>query len=85
MVKVLKFYADWCGPCKVLEPKVMAVAEKTGVEVQHVNVDAEPEMAKKYGVRSIPYLVALKDDTLVATMVGSKSQSEVEEFFAKLT
>jgi thioredoxin 1 len=56
------FYADWCGPCKMLSPVVHEIAEERGdIKVVSVNVDDEPDLAEKYEVYSIPCLVVIKN------------------------
>ena len=59
---LLDFWASWCGPCKMLSPVVDEIAEQTAdVKVGKVNVDEQPELARQFGVMSIPTLVFLKD------------------------
>lgn len=69
---LLDFYADWCGPCKMMAPIIDEVAKN--VTVKRIDVDAEPEMAKKYNVMSIPTLILLKDDKAVKQWVGYQSK-----------
>ena len=63
---LLDFYADWCGPCRMVSPIVDQIAEENPqYVVGKVNVDAEPELAQKFGVMSIPTLVVLKGGEVV--------------------
>jgi thioredoxin 1 len=64
MIKFIDFYADWCGPCKAMAPIVKDLEkEYVGkVEFKQVDVEAESEMAGKFGIMNIPTFVILKDD-----------------------
>ncbi len=64
MIKFIDFYADWCGPCKVMDPVFEEIeGEYEGkIEFQKVDVEAESEMASKFGIMSIPTFVILKDE-----------------------
>lgn len=65
------FYADWCGPCKMLGPVVEQIAaEVTDVVFVKVNVDLTPDIANRYGIMSIPTLIAFKNGEIAATAVG---------------
>ncbi|MGM9941715.1 MAG: thioredoxin [Bulleidia sp.] len=65
------FYADWCGPCKMLGPVVEQIAaEVSDVVFVKVNVDTTPEIANRYGIMSIPTLIAFKNGEIAATSVG---------------
>lgn len=79
---LLDFYADWCQPCQELAPTVAELAEEyTGrVKVCKVNVDEARELALSFGVRSIPTLVLMKNGEVVATVVGTRPKSALEEF-----
>lgn len=78
---LLDFYADWCGPCKVLGKKLEQYeAEVTDVKLVKVNVDQEQELAAEYGVRSIPTLLYMEDGQLIDRTVGTKSIDELKEF-----
>lgn len=80
--KVLEFYADWCFPCKTMQPNVEAVLkEKQNIKLVPINVDKEPDMTREYKVRSIPMLVLLKNDVVVKTLVGLRNPKEIKEFF----
>ena len=76
---LLDFYADWCGPCKMLAPVLHEIAEEsTGVfQVGKVNVDEQMELAMRFQVSSIPMLVVFKDGKAVAKSVGYRSKAEI--------
>ncbi|HOD02427.1 MAG: Thioredoxin C-1 [Firmicutes bacterium ADurb.Bin300] len=75
---LVDFWASWCGPCKMLAPIVEEVAgETTTVKVAKVNVDEEPELARRYRVMSIPTLVLIKDGKVVKSSVGVKPKNDI--------
>ena len=76
---LLDFYADWCGPCKMLAPVVHEIAEEnTGaLKVGKVNVDEQPDLAAQFGVMSIPTLLVFKNGKLVNQTVGARPKSGV--------
>lgn len=68
---LIDFYADWCGPCKMLSPILAGIAEKhPEITVVKCDVDANQELAMKFGVRSIPTVVAMKGGVEVNRKVG---------------
>lgn len=75
---LVDFFAEWCGPCKMLSPVIDEIAnEQTALKVCKVNVDNEPELASKYGVMSIPTLVVIKNGEEVNKSVGLVSKEEI--------
>lgn len=78
---LLDFYADWCGPCKMLSPVLHELAEeKSGtLKVGKVNVDEQPELAAEFGVMSIPTLLLFENGKLVRQAVGARPKSGVLE------
>ena len=75
---LIDFYADWCGPCKMLSPIVESVAkENEEIKVVKVNVDDEQDLAIEYNVLSIPTLVVIKDGQEVNRSVGFLDKSEI--------
>ncbi len=75
---LLDFYADWCGPCRMVSPLVDEVAEENPQYlVGKVNVDQEPELAQAFGVASIPTLVVMKDGRPVQQSVGAMPKSQI--------
>lgn len=60
-MKILKFYADWCQPCKMLTPILKDLLEGTNIELEEISIDNNQDMIKKYNIRSIPYMVMLDD------------------------
>ena len=75
---LIDFYADWCGPCKMLSPIVDEVAEEnTDIKVVKINVDNAQDLAMKYQVMSIPTLVVIKDGREVNRSVGLIDKTEV--------
>jgi putative thioredoxin len=77
---VVDFWADWCGPCKVLAPVLEdSVAERGGqVVLAKVDIDANPELAERYGVRGIPNVKAFRDGRVADEFVGVVSRQQVD-------
>ena len=78
---LIDFYADWCGPCKMMAPVVEKLAEKYEgkVKVGKVNSDDEPELAQMSQVMSIPNFVIIKDGKVVDRVIGAVPQKALEE------
>ncbi len=75
---LVDFFADWCGPCKMLSPIVDEVAEEnTDIKVCKINVDEEPELAMRYNVMSIPTLVVIQNGEEVNKSVGLVSKEDI--------
>ena len=76
---LLDFYADWCGPCKMLAPVVHEIAEENAgtLKVGKINVDEQMELAMRFQVSSIPMLVVFKDGKTVAKSVGYRPKAEI--------
>lgn len=70
------FYADWCGPCRSMAP-VISSLEARGVPVRRVNVDREPDLAKRFGIQYLPTFVVVTDGKEVARHVGPASESQL--------
>jgi len=78
---LVDFWADWCGPCKMLGPVVHELAEETDeVIFAKVNVDNEPDLAGAFGIMSIPTLILFKNGEKAAVSVGFKAKNELESF-----
>lgn len=77
---LIDFWAEWCGPCKMLAPSVEKIAEKYEgkVKVCKVNVDNEPELASAFRVSSIPLIVVMKDGQVVNAAVGYRPMEQLE-------
>jgi len=80
---LVDFYADWCAPCRTMEPAVEAVADDREVTVVKVNIDENQKVASAYGVRSVPTLVIFSDGEPVEKTVGAKSEEELREFLSR--
>ena len=75
---LLDFYADWCGPCRMVAPIVEEIAaERSDVVVAKVNVDENPDLASAYGVFSIPTLVVLKNGVVVNQATGFRPKDQI--------
>lgn len=75
---LLDFYADWCGPCKMVAPILAEIAEeRSDIKVGKINVDAEPELANRFAVSSIPMLAVIKDGKLVNSAVGLRPKDAI--------
>ena len=75
---LLDFYADWCGPCRMVAPVLEEIAqEDAGLKVCKINVDEEPELAMQFQVSSIPLLVVMKDGEIVGKSLGAKPKHAI--------
>ena len=75
---LLDFYADWCGPCRMVSPIVDEIAqEREDILVAKVNVDEEEELAAKFGVFSIPTLVVMKNGKIVNQAAGARPKAQI--------
>ena len=75
---LLDFYADWCGPCRMVSPIVDEIAnESDEYLVGKINVEEEPELANEFGVSSIPMLVVMKDGKISNKAVGARPKEQI--------
>ena len=75
---LVDFYADWCGPCRMVGPIVEEIAnENPDIVVAKVNVDNNPELASEFGVFSIPTMVVLKDGKVAAKSAGARPKAQI--------
>lgn len=80
-LKVMDFYAEWCGPCRMLSPIIKELmdeygdGEESGVIIEKINVDEHKELAEKYSIRSIPAIVFEKDDEVLEKVTGLQSKA----------
>lgn len=75
---LLDFYADWCGPCRMVLPLVEQIAqENPQYLVCKINVDEEPELAQKFSVMTIPTLVVIKNGEVVNQSSGAKPKNQI--------
>lgn len=76
---LLDFYADWCGPCRMVGPIVSEIAnERSDVKVGKINVDEQTELAAQFQVMSIPMLAVIKNGKLENQVVGYRSKEQIE-------
>ena len=78
---IVDFWAEWCGPCRAVAPVLDAIAkERDGtLKVVKVNIDEEPDLARRYGVLSIPTIILFKDGEPAAAAVGAQPKTMLEK------
>lgn len=77
---LVDFYADWCGPCKMLSKLIEDNVSEIDIDVLKVNVDKFPEIASRYGIMSIPTLLLISKNEVVKNQVGFLNLEELKEF-----
>lgn len=79
---LVDFWAEWCGPCKMIAPILDEIAEEFEgkLTVTKLNIDENPATAPKYGIRGIPTLLLFKSGEVAATKVGALSKGQLKEF-----
>lgn len=79
---VVDFWAEWCGPCKMIAPALEEISEEMGdqVKITKLNIDENQNVAMKYGVRSIPTLIMFKDGEPIATQVGAAPKNKLADW-----
>jgi len=79
---LVDFWAEWCGPCKMIAPALEEIAREMGgrVTVAKVNIDDNPVTPQKYGVRGIPTLMLFRDGQVAATKVGALAKNQLQEW-----
>lgn len=81
---LIDFWAEWCGPCRMLAPTVDAIAnERNDIVVGKINVDDEPKLAVSFGIDSIPTLIIVKNGEIAGKLIGYNSKLIVEGFINK--
>lgn len=82
---LVDFWAEWCGPCKVIGPILseLAIANEGKFKVAKVNVDEEPELAQQFGIMSIPTMKFFKVGEIVGEIVGAAPRPSIEAEIAK--
>jgi thioredoxin 1 len=79
---LVDFWAEWCGPCKMIAPVLDEIAADYGdrLKICKVDVDANPDVPQKFGIRGIPTLIVFKGGNAEATKVGALSKSQLTDF-----
>mgnify|MGYP005986567507 CR=1 FL=1 len=82
---LVDFWAEWCGPCKMITPLLNDIADEYAdkIVIGKMNIDHNPNTPTKYAVRGIPTLLILKDGVVVDTKVGALSKTQLKEFIDK--
>jgi thioredoxin 1 len=82
-VVLVDCYADWCGPCKMLEPTIESLAAETDAAVAKVDVDAHQRLARQLGARSVPTLVLYADGEPVERLLGAQDRATIESLIER--
>ena len=80
---VVDFWAEWCGPCKMIAPILEEIADEQAgsLAIAKLNVDDNPDIARRFGVMSIPTMIVFKDGQEAARIVGAKGKSQLLDDF----
>jgi thioredoxin 1 len=77
---LVDFWAEWCGPCRMIAPALEELSDELGerVSIVKLNIDENPDVPTKYGVRGIPTMILFKDGEVAATKVGAEPKSRIQ-------
>ncbi|MEK7714007.1 MAG: thioredoxin [candidate division NC10 bacterium] len=80
-VMMVDFWAEWCGPCRAISPVLEALAQESGskVTLAKVNVDENPGLAARYGIRSIPTILFMKQGNVADQVIGAVPRAKLKE------
>jgi len=83
---LVDFWAEWCGPCKMIAPALEEIAQELGdkVTIAKINIDHNPATPKKYGVRGIPTLMLFKDGQVAATKIGALPKRQLMDWVSSV-
>jgi thioredoxin 1 len=82
-IVLVDFYADWCGPCKMLAPALEALSnEREDIKIVKVNVDEQEDLARRFGVMSIPTLFLYKDNNILSKKMGFQTLDMLNEWIS---
>jgi thioredoxin-like negative regulator of GroEL len=79
-MKILKFYATWCAPCKALSATIDSIKDEITVEIEEIDSDENMDMARKYNVRSLPTMIMIDGDKEIKRQAGLMSVDQLKEF-----
>lgn len=80
-MEILQFTADWCGPCKMMKPRIQDFATEMGdrINLSVINVDTNPELTEQYNVKNIPTFIFKQNDEVVERLVGAQPITKFKE------
>ena len=77
-ITMVDFWASWCGPCRMVSPVIDEIAgERSDIKVGKINVDEQPELARQFGVMSIPTLIVMKNGQIVSKAAGARPKNAI--------
>ena len=79
-MKILKFSASWCGPCKMLSMTIAGIKDEIPYPIEEIDIDVDSELAQSFGVRGVPTMVLVDGDTEIRRKVGAMTAAELKTF-----